>query len=221
MAVGKGILYIKGEQSVEVKKRDITLGDLITMECVEPNVIPKLKTIKVLKVPDEGQHRYVVSVLKIIEHIHKEFPNLEVQNMGVPDIIVTYEEQKTHNSFLQICKVAFITLTTFFGAGFAIMTFNNDSATPQLFNKIYELVTGTSKTGFSILELSYSIGIVIGILIFFNHFGKRKFSVDPTPMEVEMRLYENDIQTTVISEFSRKGQEIDVGQSNHNGNHRT
>lgn len=221
MAVGKHTLYIKGEQSVEVKKRDITLGDLINMECVDPHVIAKLKTVKVIKAPDEGKHRYVISVLKLIELIHKEYPDLEVQNIGAPDMIVTYEEQKKHNQIWQICKVAFITITTFFGAGFAIMTFNNDSATPQLFNKIYELVTGTTKNGFSILELSYSIGIVIGILIFFNHFGKRKFSVDPTPMEVEMRLYENDIQTTVISEFSRKGQELDVGPSNHNGNHRT
>lgn len=220
MAVSKCTLYIKGDQSIEVKKRDITLGDLVLMECTEPNIIAKLKTVKVLKVPDEGKHRYVISVLKLIELIHKEYPGLEVQNMGVPDMIVTYEEQKKHNQVWQICKVAFIVLTTFFGSGFAIMTFNNDSATTELFDKIYELVTGTSKNGFSILELSYSIGIVIGILIFFNHFGKRKFSVDPTPMEIEMRLYENDIQTTVISEFSRKGQEIDVGQSTHNGNYR-
>lgn len=220
MAVGKGTLYIKGEQSVEVTTRNVTLGDLIVMECVDPTVIATLKTLKVLKVPDEGKHRYVISVLRLIEIIHKKYPDLEVQNMGAPDLIVTYEDQKKHNQIWQVCKVIFITLTTFFGSGFAIMTFNNDSATPKLFNKIYELMTGTSKTGFSILELSYSIGIVIGILVFFNHFGRKRFTVDPTPMEIEMRLYENDIQTTVISEFSRKGQEIDVGQSNRHGGHR-
>ena len=54
------------------------------------------------------------------------------------------------------------------------------------------------------------MGLTIGILIFFNHFGKRKFTVDPTPMEVEMRLYENDIQTTLIEDFARKEKEMDV-----------
>ena len=80
---------------------------------------------------------------------------------------------------------------------------------------------GAPKEGFSVLELSYSIGIIIGILVFFNHFGKKKSSVDPTPIEVEMRLYENDIQTTVIAEYSRKGQELDVGERNTTDNYRS
>ena len=69
------------------------------------------------------------------------------------------------------------------------------------------------------MELMYSIGVVIGILVFFNHFGKKRFSVDPTPMEVEMRLYENDIQTTIIENYSRKEQELDVGKGNSSGSH--
>lgn len=213
MSVSNNTLYIKGEQNVEVKKRDVTLGDLLTMECSQQNIVSKLKTIKILKIPDVGQHRYVVSILKIIECIHKEYPNLEIQNMGSPDLIVTYEEQKGNNSFLQGCKIAFITLLSFIGAAFAIMTFNNDSEATKLFGQVYELIMGKPQTGFGVLELTYSIGLAVGILVFFNHFGKRRFSVDPTPIEVEMRLYENDIQTTIISDYSRKGQEIDVGKT--------
>lgn len=221
MSVANNTLYIKGEQNVEVKHRDVTLGDLFTMECSQQNVVCKLKTIKIIKIPDEGQHRYVVSILKIIEAIHKEYPNLEVQNLGSPDLIVTYEEQENNNKIWQGLKIAFITFLSFIGAAFAIMTFNNDSETPKLFDQIYELFMGQPKSGFSILELTYSIGLVIGILIFFNHFGKRRFTVDPTPIEVEMRLYENDIQTTIISDYSRKGQEIDVGKTDTPGARRT
>ena len=39
------------------------------------------------------------------------------------------------------------------------------------------------------------IGLVMGILIFFNHFGKKRFSQDPTPIEVQMRTYEGEIQS--------------------------
>lgn len=210
MAVADNILYIKGEQSVEVKQRDVTLGDLVSMECAQQNIVYKLKTIKILKIPDKGQHRYVISILQIIESIHKEYPNLEIQNLGSTDLIVTYEEQKHHNKILQAGKIAFITALSFIGAAFAIMTFNNDSESTKLFDQIYELFMGKAKTGFSILELSYSIGLVVGILVFFNHFGKRRFTVDPTPIEVEMRMYEKDIQETIISDSSRKGQERDV-----------
>ena len=71
------------------------------------------------------------------------------------------------------------------------------------------------------LEICYSIGIALGILIFFNHFGKKRFSVDPTPMEVEMRLYENDIQTTLIENYSRQGKEVNVDTTDIVSNHRT
>lgn len=221
MSVSNNTLYIKGDQSVEVTKREVTLGDLVTMECSQQNMVSKLKKIKVMKIPEEGQQRFVVSVLKIIELIHKEYPNLEIQSYGSPDIIVTYEEQKKNNRIWQFTKVLLVSLTTFFGAAFAIATFNNDSNIRKLFKDIYELFMGTSKEGFTILELSYSIGIIIGILVFFNHFGKKKTSVDPTPIEVEMRLYENDIQTTVIAEYSRKGQELDVDTTNNIGNYRS
>ena len=101
------------------------------------------------------------------------------------------------------------------------MAFNNDVDVTKMFGQIYELITGTESNGFTMLELTYSIGLVIGILTFFNHFGKKRFSVDPTPMEVEMRLYENDLQTTLIENISRKGKELDVGKRNTSGSHRT
>ena len=40
--------------------------------------------------------------------------------------------------------------------------------------------------------------------------GKKKFSADPTPMEVEMRTYENEIQTTLIQLYEREEKEEDV-----------
>lgn len=220
MAVGNGTLYIKADQCVEVKNRDVTLSDLLEMECADNQVVFKLKTIKVMKMPDQGKHRYVISVLKLIERIHKEYPNLDVQNMGSPDIIVVYEHPKKRNAVWQWCKVILVCLLSFVGAAFAIMTFNNDSGTSQLFIQIYELFTGKPHEGFSVLEAAYSIGLAAGIIVFFNHFGKRKFTVDPSPIEIEMQLYEQDIQTTIIAEHSRKGQEIDVDQSDCDGVYR-
>lgn len=221
MAIGNTTIYIKGDQSVEVQTRDVTLGDVVSIECANSQIVSKLKTLKLIKVQDGKQHRYVVSILKIIEKIHEQYPSLEIQNMGAPDIIVTYEPIGKKNPFLHWTKVALVLLITFFGAAFSIMAFNNDVDTPKLFGQIYEQVMGVPKAGFTIMELTYSIGVIIGILVFFNHFGKKRFSVDPTPMEVEMRLYENDIQTTLIENYSRKEQELDVGKGNTAGGHRS
>ncbi len=221
MASVKQTLYIKANQSVEVKVRNVTLDNLISMECTDKTIVSKLKTTKILNIPEKGQHRLVVSILTIIECIHKEYPEVEIQNMGAEDIIVTYESGKKKNKMLDFLKMIGVVILSFVGSAFAIMTFNNDSGTNQLFSQIYEMFMKTPKEGFSVLELSYSIGLIIGILVFFNHFGKRKFTVDPTPIEIEMRLYENDIQTTLIDDYNRKGNAIDVDESSHSGNHRS
>ncbi len=214
MSVGKSTLYIKGDQSVEVQKRDVTLGDLLTMEYVDRAVLAKLKTLKVLKFPEEGKHRYVISIMKLIQIIHGVYPNMEIQNLGAADIIVAYEVPKSTKKWFQYVKTILVFIVTFIGASFAILTFNNDSNVTKLFSQIYELAIGQEKQGFSILELMYCIGVLIGILVFFNHFGKKKFTADPTPIEVEMRLYENDIQTTLIQSDGRKGEELDVDTAN-------
>lgn len=219
MSVRNETVYIKGEQNIEVQTKDVRLGDIISMSCTNQSVVNRLKTLKILRVSEKKKHREVVSVLKIVEKIHQEYPSIEIQNMGPPDIIVTYEAQKKHYPVLHWTKVGMVVLITFFGAAFSIMAFNNDVDTPKLMGQIYEQIMGYPKEGYTIMELMYSIGVVIGILVFFNHFGKKRFSVDPTPMEVEMRLYENDIQTTIIENYSRKEQEMDVGKGNSVGSH--
>ena len=215
------ILYIKGDRDTEVTKPDVTLGDILSMECADKTVLPKIKTLRIIKFTKPGQQRCVISILRVIERIHEEYPRLQIENMGETDIIVTYEDQKTPPKAWHIMKTAFVAAVTFFGAAFSIMAFNNDVDVTRLFSQIHELATGAESSGFTILEISYSVGLTVGILVFFNHFGKKKFTVDPTPMEIQMRLYENDIQTTLVENASRRGDEIDVDNADTSGSSRT
>ena len=221
MALENVCIYIKGEQSVEISHKRVTIGDVVEVFCMNEHVLTKVKSLSLLHVPNEGKHRYVVSVLKVIEKIQEAYPNAQVENLGDVDLIITYEEQGKKNPVLYGIKVTIVLAITFVGSAFSIMTFNNDVDVPKLFSQIYEQVMGVPKTGVSILELTYSIGITIGILVFFNHFGKKRFSVDPTPIEVEMRSYENEIQTTLIQTYEREGREACVDEANNSGIDRT
>ena len=211
MSSGNEILYIKGEKNTEVKEPNVTLGDILTMECSNSSIMNRIKPLRILKIPEKGQHRYVVSVLKIIECIHREIPGLQIRNEGESDLIVTYEGEQKRNAIWQGIKVVVVAGITFIGAAFSIMAFNNDVGGTELFGQIYELVMGKKSDGFTVLEITYSIGLTLGILIFFNHFGKKRFTVDPTPMEVQMRLYENDIQTTLVENAARRKEELEAG----------
>lgn len=214
-------VYIKGDRDVEVTRPDVTLGQLLSIECTDKQMLAKIKTLKIVRFRKSGRQRCVVSVLKIIACIHEKFPDADIQNLGESDIIVTYENQKTPPLIWHIIKTIFVAAVAFFGAAFSIMAFNNDVDVTRLFGQIYGFVTGQEANGVTVLEITYSIGVTAGILIFFNHFGKKRFTVDPTPMEIQMRLYENDIQTTLIENSERKGEEIDVGTTDTSGSNRT
>lgn len=203
-------LYIYMTQSKEVTNTTVTIGDVAKLECSDKNVVNKLKSIKVMTISDTSKNRYIVSIMKVIELVNKEYPSIQINSLGQTDCIIEYSEGKPDNIFCESAKVIFICLIILFGASFAIMSFNNDISVGTMFEQIYYQVMGVRKSGISIIEVMYAIGLAGGIIIFYNHFGPKKLSKDPTPIEVEMRMYENDINTTLIDGHNRQDGNLDV-----------
>lgn len=103
------------------------------------------------------------------------------------------------NKIYEIIKLILICFIVFFGAGFAIMTFNEDVSVKDLFEKLNMLI-GETQIGLRTIQLTYGLGMAIGITAFYNHFGKKKNENEPTPIELKMKQYENDIQEYMKSE---------------------
>ena len=205
------ILYVKFEKNTNTYNKTITLGEAGEMQCADAAIVNRLKTEKLYTFHNarKGSHscaaRHVFSILDVVEIVHKVYPNLEIQNMGETDFIIEYSTKPKENPVLLFLKVSVVYLICFFGSVFSIMAFNEDVSTMDLFGRFYTLMTGQESDGFTILELTYSLGLSGGIIAFFNHIGGRKLSKEPTPIEVEMRVYEEDVNTTLINTASRNG----------------
>lgn len=203
-------LYLNIGQSVELDVQSVTLGDIAKMSCADKKIISRLKTVKIINIKDKSYGRYVISVLAIIEKIHEVYPTLEIVNIGESQFLLTYRAPKKINVAAQVLKIAALCIAAFFGAAFTIMTFNNDVGVAEVFKQVYEQFMGKESNGFTPLEISYSIGIAVGIIGFFNHIFGRKLTVDPTPLEIEMKKYENDINSMLIDTCTREESMIDV-----------
>ena len=205
----KKVLYLKVEQSVEVSKRDVTIKDVAKLECIEKSILNRLNPEKLFTMESKKGSRKAVSVLFLIEKIHEIYPELEVQNLGETDFVVSYHPEK-QPKLLETTKIFFVSAISFFGSMFAMMTFNEDVSTRESFDKLYTWVMGYEPSGITILEVTYSIGVSVGILVFFNHIGKKYITNEPSPVEVEMAGYEQQVNQTLIKQMSRKGKEVDV-----------
>ena len=49
MASSSDTIYIKADRNVEVTKPEVTLGDVLKIECANSSVTSRLKTLKLLK----------------------------------------------------------------------------------------------------------------------------------------------------------------------------
>lgn len=107
-------------------------------------------------------------------------------------------------------KTVILCILIFFGAAFTIMAFNNDVGVTDVFAKFYQQITGMESNGITELEICYSIGLAVGIIVFFNHVGHKKITHDPTPIQIEMRKYETDLDTAFINNAERRGHSVDV-----------
>ena len=119
----KNILYIKGDSNTEVQHRSVMLKDILTIECSDKHLEYQIKVLKIYQFPEKGQHRTVISILKVIQCIHEKYPDLPVENLGPTDLILTYENTKPKNKLLEYLKVSFIAGIVFFGAAFCRAVF--------------------------------------------------------------------------------------------------
>ena len=184
------------------------------MQCTDPAICSaiKNKTLYAFKKTETSKKKRieVFSILNVIELIQADFPEVEVLSYGEQDFVVEYISSRIAPKWMEIIKVVVMCVVIFLGSAFTIMAFNNDVSVGEVFDRFYMQIMGTKKPNVTEIEVFYCLGLAVGILVFFNHVGKKKITSDPTPIQVEMRKYEKDVDTTFIENAGRKGHEHDV-----------
>ena len=201
-------VYVKAAGDCVVYDKNIIFGDVLKIECTNIGMLRAIKQMELYQFNHE--HAVVFSILKVIERIHQDYPNVDVVNCGESDFIVEYQKSTVKSSVVERLKLIAVSVIVFFGSAFTIMTFHNDVGIQEVFQMFYEQLMGEEKPLVTELEISYSVGLAVGIIVFFNHFSKKKITKDPTPIEVEMKKYNKDLINTKIAESDEKGHTVDV-----------
>ena len=181
------VVYIKLERSVEVEEETVLLSDVAFVECQDRSIQDMAEKLCIYKFKEGAQKRTVISVfIQQVKQAEKKRP----PNIG---------------KIIMVCLVAFC------GSAFTIMAYHNDIEIHKLFEGTVRFIMPQNlNLGLLIIESAYSVGLATGIIVFFNHVGKRKLSNDPTPIEVALRKYELDVDMTLIENADREGVEVEV-----------
>ncbi|MCM1065422.1 MAG: stage V sporulation protein AA [Eubacterium sp.] len=200
-------VYLKCDRNVEVQSEDVFVSDLGELRCADNVTAAKLKALKAHHFGKQDAKRCVISALKLVELMEETCPNVTVQIVGEPDVLVEWVSVDRHKGWRQWLKAALVCLISFFGTAFTIMAYHNDVGINDVFTEVYRMVMNREPQGLNTLEVSYSLGLAAGIIVFFNHIGGRRLTKDPTPIEVAMRNYEEDVDKALIATAGREGKE--------------
>ena len=209
-------IYVKPFKKVslaEVKK--VYLKDIA--EVYAPSeILKQVKNVKVMEIKKEEQNNYLISIIDIINSIDKSMPGHTINNVGEMDTVLEYSPVKENDkSIIKNLKVAAVTIILLAGSSTAIMSFHSDAQMSKVFENYYYIFFNERVENPMLLDIPYSIGLAMGIIVFFNHFIGKKITTDPTPIEVEMSTYEANVTDNIIDTLNV---EKTKGGNNKNGN---
>ena len=114
------ILYVKAEQNVAVKKKDLQIKDVATLYSSNTAKVQKLEKEPFYTLPGNS----------------KNLTMFTVTNLGETDFIVEYEPQKKEKKWLECLKTIVVAAIVLIGSAFTIMTFNEDVYVAGVFDRI-------------------------------------------------------------------------------------
>lgn len=190
-------IFLRLHKRVRIAKgRAIRLKD-VAKTLSDPSLDPALGEL-VLHRPGRGDGNLVlIDILTVIEKIRSAFPEARIEHFGDPHTLVEIAGKRKPANVV-LFGIAWALL--FFGSGLAIMNFHEDVSMPEVHRRIVALVTGREVERPYMLQIPYSIGIGLGMVIFFNHVFKKKINEEPSPLDVEMHKYEESVMQYVIKE---------------------
>jgi stage V sporulation protein AA len=196
-------MYIRLRHRLQVKPKDKVLLKQISQFIVHPALERSLSNLLVHDISPQDEHLVVIDIMKVIDLIKEFDPDLEVESFGPTQTIVEIVHPRKSPQFL---LVLFVWLLLFVGSGLAIMNFHEDVSMLAVHQKIFKMITGEEQEHPLLLQIPYSVGIGIGMILFFNHLFKKRLNEEPSPLEVEMFLYQQNLDQYVVMNENREVQ---------------
>lgn len=192
----KDVVYIKMKKHVRKFSRELlTLKDLAHIN-YNGRELTRIEQIPIYKITEEDNNIVVIDYFVITRLLAKYFPEKEFQLIGEPYSIINIEEIRKEQS---IFITVFVWLLLFIGTAMTIMNFHYDVSMLEVHQKLHLIITGNEEQHPLFIQIPYSIGLGFGMLLFFNHWFKKKFTDEPSPLEIELHNYQKNIDNYVIN----------------------
>ncbi|HHW39418.1 MAG TPA: stage V sporulation protein AA [Bacillales bacterium] len=188
-------IYLRMRLRVQTKPDSIIKIDDITQVIGPENIVNQIRNLSLYQISKSDKNIVVIDLMHIISTIQSFNSAIDIQTIGPTQTIVDviYRPKKPNIGFIIL-----VWLLLFIGSAITIMNFHEDVSMQQVHQKLYYIITGEQLVKPLLLQIPYSLGLGIGMILFFNHLFKKRINEEPSPLEVEMFKYQQDLDQYVI-----------------------
>lgn len=172
----------------------VKLGD-IAQVIADDEIYQKIMDTPIHTVTKQDKTIIIIDVMQVINMIASNYESSDIQVVGPSQTIIEVAYKKRGVS---IPFFILIWLLLFFGAAMTIMNFHEDVSMKVVHQKLYTIITGQKNPHPLIFQIPYSIGLGLGMVLFFNHIFRKRINEEPSPLEVEMFNYQQNLDHYVI-----------------------
>lgn len=186
-------IYIQFKDKVTIETgQDIYLRDLIEI-FAPPEVKGYIGELTLGDNDKQDQSSFIIQMLDIIEVIKGAYPEYMIFTLGSPELLISFVQADKKDDRYLYLRLVLVCFLLFMGSITAIINFHSDVDMKQAHRGIYRIVTGIETDSPLLLQIPYSLGIGAGMSVFFNHVFKKRINQEPSPLEVEMFMYQQNM----------------------------
>ena len=187
-------IYIRMKRKVSISSAcKLKIKDITYMIAPEPLKSRMMEAV-IYEVTKEDKEYAVIDNYTLIDCLKKLSPQNEFENIGCTETIIHIRHE--HQNWIPL-KVGLAWLILFIGTAMTIMNFHYDVNMLEVQQKLHYLFTGEDVKHPLWIQIPYSIGLGIGMILFLNHWFKKRFNEEPSPLELELFTYQQGMNQYV------------------------
>lgn len=188
-------IYIRMRNRVQARPQQVVYLEDIAQIIAPETILPTVKKIFVHQVTEQDKNIVVIDVMKVIALISSAVKVTDIQTVGAAQTIiqVIFKEKGVSLPFFLL-----IWFLLFFGSAMTIMNFHDDVSMKIVQEKLYTIITGINDPNPLLFQIPYSVGLGLGMILFFNHVFRKRINEEPSPLEVEIFNYQQDLDNYVV-----------------------
>lgn len=180
-------------ESYEMKPQIIYIGDIYF---VYPKNYEEIINNIIIRDYKENISKYdVIHLGEVIEAIKIAVPKIHINFLKKDDVIIYFKTMKKDRT--KYFRVGVVSIVVMMGSIMGIMNFHADVNMSQSQSKMVGAITNDTDRYLPYFQIPYSLGIGLGVALFFNKVVPTYSKDEPSPLDLRMISLNKEIENQI------------------------